>query len=125
MTPVGVQARRGRPRPAARRRSGAPERVAGEATGRLFCDDADVPAAAGATAHALETAEPRTGEREAAHDRPGDGMTLEELVCGVWDEVLTEGRTACPLCGGELEARASAHSRPTEGRCRDCGTTID
>jgi hypothetical protein len=51
-------------------------------------------------------------------------MTLEELICGVWDEVITEGRAACPLCGGELEGRASAHARSTEGCCRDCGTTI-
>jgi hypothetical protein len=72
---------------------------------------------------APEAAEPRVREAGMAGGR-GDGMTLEELICGVWDEVVTEGRTACPLCGGELEGRASAHSRPTEGRCRDCGTTI-
>jgi hypothetical protein len=124
MTPAGVTARRGHSRPAGRRRGGAPERFAGETTGRLFCDDGEVTAPADATIPVPEATEPRARAAEAAGDRRGDGMTLEELICGVWDEVLTEGRTACPLCGGELEGRASAHSRPTEGRCRDCGTTI-
>jgi len=72
---------------------------------------------------APDEAEPRVGRSGTAGGR-GDGMTLEELINGVWDEVLAEGRAACPLCGGELLGRASAHARATEGRCRDCGTTI-
>ena len=56
---------------------------------------------------------------------PGGEATLEQLICEVWSEVITEGRAACPLCGGELTGRASAHARSSEGRCGDCGTTID
>jgi hypothetical protein len=124
MSPTGVQRRRGLARPAARRRSGGPGRFAGEAPPRLFPDGSDGPVGADASVDAPEAAEPRAREAGPAGGR-GDGLTLEELIGGVWDAVVTEGRTACPLCGGELEGRASAHSRPTEGRCRDCGTTID
>jgi hypothetical protein len=123
MTPTGVQTRRGLGRPAGRRRAGGPGRLAGEAPPRLFPDGGDGPTASDVSVDAPEAAEPRAREAGSAGGR-GDGMTLEELIAGVWDEVVTEGRTACPLCGGELEGRASAHSRPTEGRCHDCGTTI-
>ncbi len=122
MTPTGVQPRR-LARPAGRRRAGGPGRFAGEAPPRLFPDGVDAPMGADVSVDAPEAAEPRVREAGTAGGR-GDGMTLEELISGVWDEVVTAGRAACPLCGGELEGRASAHSRPTEGRCHDCGTTI-
>jgi hypothetical protein len=122
MTPTGLQPRRGLARPAGRRRTGGPGRFAAEAP-RLFPDGSDRPVGADLSVDAPEAAEPRAREAGMAGGR-GDGMTLEELISGVLDGVVTEGRTACPLCGGELEGRASAHSRPTEGRCRDCGTTI-
>jgi hypothetical protein len=123
MSPTGVHPRRGLARPAARRRSGGPGRFAGETAPPLFSDGGEMGVAVQTPVEAPETAEPGARAERTEADR-GDGMTLEELICGVWDEVVIEGRTACPLCGGELEGRASAHSRPTEGRCRDCGTTI-
>lgn len=103
MTPVDVQRRRAHARAAGRRRPGAPGR-----------------AGAGATPQPDPT--PRLFPDEP--DRRREGATLEELVGRLWDGVLTEGRAACPLCGGEIVGRASAHARPTEGRCQDCGTTI-
>ncbi|HTU31677.1 MAG TPA: hypothetical protein VMF07_19955 [Solirubrobacteraceae bacterium] len=123
MTPTGVQPRHGRARPAGRRRPGAPGRFAGEAAPRLFPDGGETSLPAPTPADVSEAVEPQTREAGTVGGR-GDGMTLEQLICGVWDEVVAAGRAACPLCGGELEGRASAHSRPTEGRCRDCGTTI-
>ena len=123
MTPTGVQPRRGRARPPGRRRTGGPGRFAGEAPARLFPDGGEASLPAPTPVDVPEAVEPRAREAGAVGGR-GDGMTLEELICGVWEEVIAAGRTACPLCGGELEGRASAHSRPTEGRCRDCGTTI-
>jgi hypothetical protein len=123
MTPTGLQPRRGLARPAGRRRTGGLGRFAAEASPRLFPDGSAGPVGADLSVDAPEAAEPRAREAGVAGGR-GDGMTLEELICGVWDEIVTEGRTACPVCGGDLEGRASAHSRPTEGRCRDCGTTI-
>ena len=124
MTPVGVQPRRGPARTAARRRTGGSGRFASEATPRLFPDGVDGPMPVDASATAPEAEEPRARPAESAGKRRGDGMTLEGLICGVWDDVIAEGRATCPLCGGELEGRASAHARSTEGRCRDCGTTI-
>jgi hypothetical protein len=123
VTPVGVQPRRGHAPPTGRRRAGGAGRFAGEATPRLFPEGDNEPMAVDSPVTASEAAEPRARGTESTGDR-GDGLTLEQLICGVWDEVLAEGRATCPLCGGELAARASAHARPTEGCCRDCGTTI-
>jgi hypothetical protein len=44
-----------------------------------------------------------------------DGPTLEDLVLGVWEELVADGRTECPVCG-------SAMSLP-DG-CEGCGATI-
>jgi hypothetical protein len=123
MTPVDVQTRRGHARTTGRRRAAGPGRFAGEATPQLFPESGNAAVPVDGPVEASEAAEPRTREAGSAGGR-GDGLTLEQLISGVWDEVLTEGRAACPLCGGELEGRASAHSRPTEGRCSDCETTL-
>jgi hypothetical protein len=122
MTPVGVQPRRGPARTSGRRRSTGSGRFASEATPRLF-PDGDGPIGPDPAATAPEANEPQARAAASAGGR-GDGMTLAELIGGVWDEVVIEGQATCPVCGGELEGRASAHARPSEGRCRDCGTTI-
>jgi len=130
VTAAGVQRRRSQSRPMARRRAGPPERLATDPMPRLFPDGGEGAAAAAdrpgfpeRRTEGPEEAAPRAGRSGSAGGR-GDGMTLEQLISGVWDEVLATGRAACPLCGGELLGRASAHARATEGRCRDCGTTI-
>jgi hypothetical protein len=121
MTPVGIQRRRAALRVAGRRRPGGPGWSGVDATPRLFAEGgtpAPVEARVGAReAPAVEAARSEPGRR-------GEGATLEELVARLWEEVLTEGGAVCPLCGGDLMGRASAHARATEGRCRDCGTTI-
>lgn len=54
----------------------------------------------------------------------GGEPTLDEFMSGVWEGLAAHGRAACPVCGGEMLARPGAHARPSEGRCRDCGTTF-
>jgi hypothetical protein len=121
MSAVDVQRRHGRGRPSARRRGSLAGRPVPDAAERLFTPETsgrEVPV------ELPGGGQPWTDDEGAAGGH-GDGMTLAELVGSLWGEVLTEGRATCPLCGGEFVGRASPHARPTEGRCGDCGTTID
>jgi hypothetical protein len=126
MSPVDVRPRRASLRAAARRRPGGSDRRGGQARPegrdslRLFGEGGgavvEPPAdAEGAPRVRREAADPAEG---------GEGATLEQLIGRLWEEVLAEGAAACPVCGGEMVGRASAHARPTEGCCRQCGTTI-
>lgn len=54
----------------------------------------------------------------------GGEPTLDEVMSGVWEGLAAHGRAACPVCGGEMLAREGAHARTSQGRCRDCGTTL-
>ena len=45
-----------------------------------------------------------------------DGATLEDAIRAAWDELVADGRCACPVCGGEI--RASAHAGA--GECAGC-----
>ena len=45
---------------------------------------------------------------------PG-GTTLEESILGVWDELVAEGNTACPVCGDSMSAA---------GGCEACGAEL-
>ena len=130
MSALGVQPRRGRGRAVGRRRAGGAERCDdGDRAPRLFPDGGEPPApgAAEPVVTSVDSPAPSEPSRRAAGSASGgrgDETTLEELVSGVWEELLGEGRATCPLCGGEMAGRASPHARPTEGRCEDCGTAI-
>jgi hypothetical protein len=69
---------------------------------------------------AVATSEPALAERPPAQApaprlfQPG-GMTLEDLVLGVWEELIAEGRAECPVCGGPIA--------PSAG-CGSCGTEL-
>ena len=63
----------------------------------------------------------RTPERGAApgqlRDRlfePGS-VTLEEAILAVWQDLVTEGRAECPVCGGSISV---------EGGCPACGSEL-
>ena len=66
-----------------------------------------------------------TREREAAAlERPqrgsgpalfDDGVTLEDKILGVWEDLVVEGCAACPVCGGSM-APATA--------CTGCGSEL-
>jgi hypothetical protein len=45
---------------------------------------------------------------------PG-GSTLEDVVLGVWEDLVTTGRAECPVCGGSIRRPAG---------CESCGTEI-
>lgn len=42
------------------------------------------------------------------------GSTLEDTILGAWEDLVADGRTACPVCHGELE---------TAG-CETCGSQL-
>jgi hypothetical protein len=44
-----------------------------------------------------------------------DGVSLEDRVLGVWEELAGDGRAECPVCGGRLHAASG---------CGDCGAEL-
>ena len=56
--------------------------------------------------------------------RLGDGLTLDDVLVGVWEGLRSESATACPVCGGTMTSRHRHGLRPVEGACGDCGTRI-
>jgi hypothetical protein len=57
-------------------------------------------------------------ERPQRGDRPrlfDDGVTLEDRILGAWEDLVVEGRAACPVCGGSMVA---------DSGCRDCGSEL-
>ena len=55
----------------------------------------------------------------------GGGLTLDELIVGVWEDLSAHRTAACPACGEAMTPRYSAGPAPVGGRCRSCGTTIE
>jgi hypothetical protein len=127
MTPVTT---RGRPlhRVDARRRQGTRHSTAqpptlfdgadGESTVQVAaCQDRSWPA-------------PPTGRIDAGQrvaDPPmaaGSGETLDRLVVGSWERLLSHADAPCLLCGGTMEPRYGAQAASIGGRCRDCRTTL-
>jgi hypothetical protein len=43
------------------------------------------------------------------------GVTLEDVVLDLWEDLRAEGRASCPVCGGSM-ARASG--------CEFCGAEL-
>ncbi len=60
-------------------------------------------------------AEPPTAKAPAPRLFEPGGTTLEDLVLGVWDELVAEGRAECPVCGGWIA--------PSAG-CESCGAEL-
>jgi hypothetical protein len=44
-----------------------------------------------------------------------DGPTLEDLVLGAWEELVADGRTECPVCGGAMSLPRG---------CQSCGAEL-
>lgn len=54
----------------------------------------------------------------------GGGLTLDDLVVGVWEGLTAHRTVACLACGEAMTPRYSAGPAPVGGRCTGCGTTI-
>jgi hypothetical protein len=44
-----------------------------------------------------------------------DGVTLEDLVLRVWEDLVDEGRATCLVCGGSMSPAAG---------CESCGSEL-
>lgn len=56
-------------------------------------------------------------QRVKASARPfDDGLTLEDKILGAWEDLVVEGRAACPVCGGGQMAAGSG--------CSSCGSEL-
>jgi len=60
-------------------------------------------------------AEPRTAGRSDSPLFELDGVTLEDRILGVWEDLVADGRAECPVCGGRLDAVAG---------CGACGSEL-
>ena len=69
---------------------------------------------------AVATREPALAERPPAKApaprlfEPG-GLTLEDVVLDLWEELVTAGRAECPVCGGSIAPAA---------KCGSCGAEL-
>lgn len=43
-----------------------------------------------------------------------DGVTLEDMVLGVWEDIVVAGSARCPVCGGSI----------SPDRCEGCGSAL-
>ncbi len=82
----------------------------------------------------LEHPSSRTGARSDRSGSPSGaawapspargGLTLDELITGVW-EGLSAGQTVrCPACDGPLRPAGESGSRRAGGTCGDCGSHL-
>lgn len=49
-----------------------------------------------------------------------DGLTLGQMLTGVWEGLSATGSATCPLCGAEMRRESGR----AEGRCSGCGTSL-
>lgn len=47
--------------------------------------------------------------------QPGGGVSLEESILGVWEDLSRHGHAGCPVCGGRMRAEAG---------CDGCGSVL-
>jgi hypothetical protein len=55
---------------------------------------------------------------------PRDGLTLEDVLSGVWEDLTAHHTAACPICSGAMEPRYGSGPSAVGGRCRDCRTEL-
>ena len=55
---------------------------------------------------------------------PREGRTLEDVLCGAWEDVTAHRIATCPICDGAMEPRYGAGPSAVGGRCRSCRTEL-
>jgi hypothetical protein len=53
-------------------------------------------------------------------DRPGDEPTLDDLIVGAWEGLVSGAVVPCPVCDGELLPAPDTLG----GYCQSCGTEL-
>jgi hypothetical protein len=57
-------------------------------------------------------------------EEPRPRATLDDVISGAWEGLVTRAAARCPICQGELAHRWSAGAGVVGGRCRDCGAEL-
>ncbi len=52
------------------------------------------------------------------------GLTLDELITGVWEGLSASQTVRCPACGGAMTPARNAGPRLVAGTCADCGSGL-
>ncbi|HEU4978862.1 MAG TPA: hypothetical protein VFT42_08210 [Solirubrobacteraceae bacterium] len=60
----------------------------------------------------------------AVQDPARGGLTLDELIVGVWEGLAAHATVACPVCGGSMTPRYGSAPAPVGGRCGGCDSTL-
>jgi hypothetical protein len=73
--------------------------------------------------------EDRSAQHEAgaSHSTKTDlhgGLTLDDLITGVWEGLAVRDSVCCPACGGAMVSRSAAPAGTHGGACRDCAAEI-
>lgn len=65
-------------------------------------------------------------ERPAVLQRPSprEGRTLEDVLSGVWEDLIAHRTAACPICDGTMKPRYGSGPSAVGGRCGECGTEL-
>jgi hypothetical protein len=64
--------------------------------------------------HAAHAPESGSAEPPAQRLFEPEGRRLEDAILATWDELVDRGRTACPVCGGEMSGAG----------CDACGSEL-
>ncbi|MDX6582577.1 MAG: hypothetical protein QOI10_1761 [Solirubrobacterales bacterium] len=57
----------------------------------------------------------RSATRLFEPQRPDGGVSLEERLLAVWEDLISHGHAGCPVCGGRIQADAG---------CDGCGSAL-
>ena len=52
------------------------------------------------------------------------GLTLDELITGVWEGLSACQAVRCPACGGAMQPARESGPRGVLGACNDCGSEL-
>jgi hypothetical protein len=75
-------------------------------------------------------------DRRGLHERPDsacgperagayDGLTLDDLVTGVWEGLVVRATVPCPVCAGPMTSAADGiGAEAPAGVCLDCGSRL-
>jgi DnaJ-class molecular chaperone len=58
------------------------------------------------------------------HHASHDGLTLDDLITGVWEGLSSHHTVTCPVCSGKMAPRYGSGARPVGGRCHRCGSSL-
>jgi hypothetical protein len=114
-----------------RRRASPParEKPRGPAEQPPLFGAAAAPIAAPAPTAAPSTTEPLRAPAAAPEASitatvPRQEPTLDDLVAGAWEGLLTGAPAECLACGSSMAPRHSAGAGVVGGRCGGCGSTL-